>query len=200
MLAPWKKNYDQLRQCIQKQSHYFANKCPYSQRYSFYRSHAWLWELDHKESWALKNWCFWTVVLEKTLESPLDWKEIKLANPKENKPWIFIGGTDAEAEALILWPPYKKSQLTGKEPNAGQDWGRRRRGGQEDKMVACHHPQWTWVWASSRRWWRTGKPGMRQSMGSQRARHDWETELNWTEGLSILPLHLFQSLILLQLL
>ena len=119
-LAPWTKSYDQPRQHIKKQRHYFANKCLYSQSYGFSSSHVRLWELDHKEGWALKNWCFWTAVLEKTLESPLHSKEIKPANPKENQPWTFIRKTDAEAP--ILWPPDVKSWLTGKDPDAGKDW------------------------------------------------------------------------------
>ena len=137
--APWKKNYDQLRQCIQKQSHYFANKCPYSQRYSFYRSHAWLWELDHKESWALKNWCFWTVVLEKTLESPLDCKEIQPVNPKGNQSWICIGRTDAEAETPILWPTDVKSWLIGKDPDSGKGWRWEQKETTEAEMVGWYH-------------------------------------------------------------
>ena len=99
--------------------------------------HVWMWTLDHKVSWAPKNWCFWIVVLEKTLESPLDCKEIKPVNPKGNQPWIFIERTDAEAEALILWPPDVKSWLTGKEPDAGNDW--RQKGMTEDEMVGWHH-------------------------------------------------------------
>ena len=122
MLAPWKKSYDKPRQCIKKQRHHFSDKCPYSQSYGFSSSHVEMWELDHKEGWAPKNWCFWTVVLEKTLESPLDWKEIKPVNPKGNQCWIFIGRTDAEAEAPIIWPPDGKSWLTGKDPDAGKDW------------------------------------------------------------------------------
>ena len=108
MLTSWLKNYDKIRQCIKKQRHHFASKGLYSQSYGFSSSHIQIWELDHKESWALKNWYFWTVVLEKTLESPLDSKEIKPVNP-ENQPWIFIGRTAAEAEAPILWPPDAKS-------------------------------------------------------------------------------------------
>ena len=98
-----------------------------------------MWELDHNKGWAPKNWCFWTVVLEKTLESPLDWKEIKPVNPKGNKPWIFIGRTDAETEAPISWPSDVKSQLTGKDPDAGKDWGQEEKGTTEDEMVGCHH-------------------------------------------------------------
>ena len=103
MLAPWKKSYDQPRQHIKNQGHYFTNKGPSSQSYGFSSSQIWMWELDHKESWALKNWCLWTVVLEKTLESPLDCKEIQLVHPKGNQSWIFIGRTDAEAETPILY-------------------------------------------------------------------------------------------------
>ena len=107
----------------------------------FSSSHVWMWELDCKESWALKNWCFWTVVLEKTLESPLDCKEIKPVNPKGNQSWIFFGKIDAEAEAPILWPPDMKSQLIGKDPDAGKDWGQEEKGAAEDKMVGWHHQQ-----------------------------------------------------------
>ena len=138
MLTPWKKSYDQPKQYIQKQRHYFANKHPYSQSYGFSSSHVWMWELDHKESWALKNWCFWTVVLEKTLESPLECKEIKLINPEGNQSWIFIGRTDAEAEAPIHWPPDVKSSLIRKDPDAGKDW-RQEKETTKDEMVWWHH-------------------------------------------------------------
>ena len=139
MLAPWKKSYDQPRQHIKKQRHYFANKGPSSQSYGFSSSHGWMWELDHKEGWAPKNWCFWTVVLEKTLESPLNSKKIKPLNPKGNQSWIFIGRTDAEAEAPILWPPDVKSQFTGKDPDTGKDWRQDEKGTTEDEMVGSHH-------------------------------------------------------------
>jgi len=109
MLAPWKKSYDQPKQHIKKQTHYFANKCPSSQSCDFSSSHVWMCELDYKDSWVMKNWCFWTVVLEKTLESPLDCKEIQPVHHKGNQSWIFIGRTDAEAETLILWIPDMKS-------------------------------------------------------------------------------------------
>ena len=121
MLAPRKKSYDQFRQHIKKQRHYFTNKDPSSQSYGFSSSHVWMSELDHKEGWVLKKWCFWTVVLEKTLESPLDCQEIKPVNPKENQSWIFIGRTDAEAETPILWPPDVKCWLIRKDPDAGKD-------------------------------------------------------------------------------
>ena len=112
---------------ILKQRHYFAKKV-HLVKAVFSSSYVWMWELDHKEGWAPKNWCFWTVVLEKTLESPLDSKEIRPVNPKGNQPWIFIGRTDAEAEAPILWPPDVKSRLTGKDSDAQKDWGQEKRG------------------------------------------------------------------------
>ena len=138
MLAPWEKSYDKSRQCIkkQRQRHHFANKGPYGESYGFSSGHVWMWELDYKESWEPKNWCFWTVVLEKTLESPLDCKEIKPVNPKRNQPWIFIGRTDAEAEAPILWPPNAKSPTHWKRHDAGEEWG------QEEKEVTEEMVQW----------------------------------------------------------
>ena len=130
MPTPWKESYDQPRQHIKKQRHYFINKRPSSQGYAFSSSHVWMWELDCKESWAQKNWCFWTVALEKTLESPLDCKEIQPVHPKGDQSWVFIGRSDVEAETLILWPPDIKSWPIWKDPDAGKDWGRRRRGWQ----------------------------------------------------------------------
>ena len=139
MLTPWKESYDQPRQYIQKQRHYFANKGPSNQGYGFSSSHVWMWELDYKESWVLKNWCFWTVVLEKTLESPLDCKEIQLVNPKGNQSWIFIGRTDVEAETPILGLPDPKNWLIGKDPDAGKDWRQEEKGTIDDEMVGWHH-------------------------------------------------------------
>ena len=136
--APWKKSYDQPRQHIKKQRHYFANKGPSSQNYDFSSSHAWMWELDYKENWALKNWCFWTVVLEKTLESPLDCKEIQPINPKWNQYWIFTGMTDVEAETPILWPPDAKNWRSWKDPDAGKDWSQEEKRTVEDEMVGWH--------------------------------------------------------------
>ena len=135
MLAPWKKSYDQPRQHIKKQRHYFADKDPSSQSYGISSSHEWILDLDHKESWVLKNWCFWTVVLEKTLESPLDCKEIRTFNPKGDQSCIFIGRTDAEAETPILWPPDAKNWLIGKDGNAVKDEGRRRSGRQRMRWL-----------------------------------------------------------------
>ena len=114
--------YDQPRQLIKKQRHYFANKGPYSQSYSFSSSHVWMWELDYKESWMPNNWCFWAEVLKKNLESPLDSKEVKAINPNGNQPWILIAKTDAEAETPILWPSDAKSWVIWKDPDAGKDW------------------------------------------------------------------------------
>ena len=139
MLTPWKKSYNQPTQHIKKKRHYFANKGPSSQSYGFSSSHVWMWELDYKESWALKHWCFWTVVLEKTLESPLDCKEIQSVHPKGYQSWIFIGRTDVEAETPILWLPDMKSWLIWKDPDAGKDWRQEENGTTEDEMVRWHH-------------------------------------------------------------
>ena len=167
---------------MKKQRHYFANKGPFSQGYSFSGSHLWMSVLDYKESWAPKNWCFWAVVLEETFESPLDCKEIQPVHPKGDQSWVFIGGTDAEAETPILWPPDVKSWLIWKRPWC---WARLKVGGEgEDRgwdgWIASP-TQWTRVWVNSRNWWWTGRPGVLQFMGSQRVGHNWATELNWTE-------------------
>ena len=121
------------------QRHHFVDNSSYNQSYGFPSSHVWMWELDHKEGWALKNWRFPIAVLKKTFESPLDSREIKPVNPKENQPWIFIGKTDAETEASILWPPDVNSQLIGKDPDAGKDQGQEENGVTEDEMVGWHH-------------------------------------------------------------
>ena len=144
-----------------------------------------MWELDYNESWAPKNWCFWTVVLEKTLESPLDCKEIQLVHPKGDQSWVFIGRTDAEAEISILWLEVLNTrceELTHwKRPWC---WERLKVGGEGDDRGwdswMASPTQWTWIWVNSRSWWWTRRPGVLQSMGSQRVRHDWATELNWT--------------------
>ena len=140
----------------------------------------WMWESDYKECWAPKNWWLWTVVLEKTLESPLDCKEMQIVHPKRNQPWIFIGNTDAEAEALILCPPWCEELTHWKKPWC---WERLKAQGKGDNREwdgwMASLTRWTWVWVSSgSRWW-TAKPGILQSMGSQRVRHNWATELNW---------------------
>ena len=133
-LAPWKKSYNKPRQCIKKQRHYFAAKSPHSRSYGFSSSHVRMWELDYQENWVPKNWCFWTVVLEKTLESPLDCKEIQPVYPKGNQSWIFFGRSDAVAETPILWPPDAKSWLIGKDSDAGKDWGQEK-GAIEDEWL-----------------------------------------------------------------
>ena len=152
-----------------------------SQGYGFSCGHVWMWELDCEESWVPKNWCFCTVVLEKTLESPLDCKEIKAVYPKGNQSWIFIGRTDAKAETPILWPPDGKKWLIGKDPDAGKDWRWEEKGTTEDEVGGwmASPTRRTWVWARSRSWWCIGRPSMLQSMGLQRIRHGWATELNW---------------------
>ena len=155
-----------------------------SQGYGFSSTHVWLWELDYKESWVLKNWCFWTMVLEKTLESLLDCKEIQPVHPKGNQSWIFIGRTDQhqsfqQAETPVLWLPDAKNWLIGKDPDVGEDWRQEEKGMAEDKMVGWHHQLNGQIWASSRRWWRTGKPGVLQSIWWQRAGHNWVIKLIW---------------------
>ena len=124
---------------IFKSRYYFVNKAPSSQGYGFSNGHVWMWELHYKESWVPKNCCFWTVVLEKTLESPLDCKEIQPVHSKGDQPWVFIVRTDAEAETPILWPPDAKSWLIGKDPDAGKDWRQEEKGTTEDEMVGWHH-------------------------------------------------------------
>ena len=140
-LLSCKKSYDQPRQHIKKQRHYFANKVPSSQNYGFSSGHVWMWELNYKESWEPKNWCFWTVVWQKTLESPLDCKEIQPVHSKGNQSWVFIGRNDTKAETPILWPPDAKRWLIGKDqdPDAGKDWRQEEKGMTEYEMVGWHH-------------------------------------------------------------
>ena len=132
-----------LDSILKKQRHYFADNSPSSKSYGFSSSHVWMWELDYKESWAPKNWCFWTVVLEKTFESPLDWMEIQPINPKGNQTWILIERTDTES--AILWQPDAKNWLLGKDPDAGEDWRQEEEGmtGWDRWMISL--TQWTWV-------------------------------------------------------
>ena len=154
---------------------------PRSQNYGFSSSHVLMGELDHKESWVLKNWWFWTVVLEKTLESLWDCKEVKPVNPKGSQPWIFSGRIDAEAETPVLWPPDEKNWLIGVNPDAGKAWEQEDKGYDRrwDGWMASP-TLWTWVWAISGSWWWTGKPGVLQSMGlqSQTRLRNWN-KLNW---------------------
>ena len=157
----------------------FVNKGPSSQGYGFSSSHVWMWELDHKESWAPKNGCFWTVVLEKTLESPLDCKEIQSVHPKGNQSWIFIGRTDAEAETPIVWPPDVNSWLTGKDPDTGKDWKQQKKM-TEDEKVGGHH------WLDGRE--SEQAPGVGDGQGSLARCSPWGRKesdtakwLNWTE-------------------
>ena len=157
-----------------------ADKGPSSQSYGFSSSHVWMGELDHKESWALKNWCFWTAVLEKTLESPLDCMEIKPVYPKGNQSWIFIGRTDAEAETPKLWPPNAKNWLIGKDPDAGKVWRQEEKGMTEDEMVGWHH------WLNGHEFEQA--PGVDDGQGSLACYSPWDRKesdmtewLNWTE-------------------
>ena len=178
----WKESYDQPRQHIKKQRHCFVNvnKGPSSQGYGFSSGHVWMWELDCEGSWALKNWCFWTVVLEKTLDSPLDCEEIQPVHLKGDHSCVFIGRTDVEAETPILWPPDAKSWLIGKDPNAGKDWGQEEKGTIEDEMVGWHH----WLNGHGFEWTLgvgVGQGGL-ACCGSWSCKELGMTEwLNWTE-------------------
>ena len=137
-----------------------------------------MWELDYKDGWALKNWCFWTVVLEKTLDNPLDYKESKQSILKEMSPECSWEGLMLKLKLPILWPPDVKNWFIGKDPDVGKDWNREEKG--RMRWLDDITDSWTWVWVSSGSWWWTGKPGVLQSMGSQRVGHDWATGLNWT--------------------
>ena len=163
MLAPWKRSYDKPRQYIKKQRHHFAHKGPSSQSYGFSSSHVRMWEMDHKEGWALKNWCFWTVFLEKTLEHPLYSKVIKPVDPKGNQHWIFIGRTDTEIP--ILWPCDMKSWLNGKYPDTGKDWEQEEKWVTEDETVRWHN------WVNGHEFEQT--PGDSEGQGSLACYSSW---------------------------
>ena len=187
MLAPWKKSYDP--HSILKSRDTIANKGPSHQSYGFSSSRVWMWELDYKESWAPKNWCFWNVVLEKTFENPLDCKEIQPVHPKIsslNIHWMLnIHSASLMLKLKLqhfgLWPPDVKNWLIWKDPDAVKDW-KQGKGTTEDEMVTWHPwLNWTCVWVNSGNWWWTGRPGVLQSMESKRVGHDWATELNSTE-------------------
>ena len=159
---------------IKRQWHHFAEKGPFSQSYGFSRSNVQMWELNNKEGWVPKNWCFQIVVLEKMRESFLDFKEIKPVNTKGNQPWIFIGRTDAETEAPILWQPDAWSWLIGKDPDNVKDWRQEEKEVTEDDMVEWHHRLSGWEFEQTPG--RTGKPGVLQSMGSQRVKYSLASE------------------------
>ena len=150
------------------------HKGPYSQSYGISSSHVKMWELDHNEGWVLKNWCFQTLVLEKTLEGPLDSKVIKPVNPKGNQPWTFIGRTDAEAEASILWPPDAESWLIWKDPDAGKDWRQEEKGTTEDEMVGWYQ------WHNGHGLVMDGEAWRNAVHGVAKGWNNWMTELNWT--------------------
>ena len=173
----WKESYDQARQHIKKQRHYFANKGPSSQGYGFSSGHVWMWELDCEEGWAPKNWCFWTVVVEKTLESPLDCKEVQPAHPKGDQSCLFIGRTDVEAETSILWPPHVKTDSFEKVLMLGKIEGGKKRGQQRmrwfewDHQLNGHEFEWTSGVGD-------GQGGLAYySPWVRRVEHDWVTEL-----------------------
>ena len=155
------------------QQRYIFQTCGFSS------GHVWMWELECKESWVLKNWCFWTVVLKKTLESLLDCREIQRVHLKGDQSWVFIGRTDAETETPVLWPPDVKSWLIGEDPDAGKDWRQEEKGTTGWDGWMASPTRWTWVWVNFGGWWWTGRPGVLQSKGSQRVRHDGATDLDW---------------------
>ena len=186
-LTPWKESYEQPRQHIKKQRHCFANKGLSSQGYAFSSGHLCMWELDYKEHWAPKIWCFWTVVLEKALESLLDYKEIQPVHPKGDESWVFIGRTDAEAETPILWPPDAKSWLIGKDLDAGKDWGQEEKGMTEDEVVGWHHrlSGHGFGWTPGVGDGQEG-PSCCGSWGCKEL--DMTERLNWTELITISPI------------
>ena len=182
MLAPWKESYDQHRQHIKKQRHYYANKGLSSQSYVFSSSHTQMRELGHKESWEPKNWCFWTVMLEKTLESPLDCKKIQPVHSKEISPEYSLGGLMLKLKLQYFGHLMQRTEILVRpwyweRLKAGGEWGDR----EWDGLMASL-TQWTCVWASSGSWWWSWKPGVLLSMVSQRVRHDWVTELTLRKG------------------
>ena len=182
-LASWKKSYDQPRQHIKKQRHYFANKGPSSKSYGFSSSHVWMWELDHKEGWTLKNWCFWTVVLIKTLMSPLDWKEIKPVNPKGNQSWISLRRTDAEKKLLYFGHLMRRANSLEKALMLGKIKGRNKKGTTEDKMVGWHH------WLNGHGFEQAAAGGQGSlACWSPWSRKDWDTteQLNYNSKKSVM--------------
>ena len=178
MLTPWKESYDQPRQHIKKQRHYFANKGPCSQRDGM---DVWMWKLDQKERWIPKNWCFWTVVLEKTLESSCTARRSNQSILKEISPGISLEEMMLKLKLQYFWPPHVKSWLIGKDPDAGRDWGQEEKGMTEDEMAGWHHRLNAHEFGWTRIWWWTARPGVLRFMWSQRVGHDWTTELNWAE-------------------
>ena len=174
MLTPWKESHDQPRQHIKKQRHYFANKGPSSQGYGFSSGHVWMWELDCEESWAPKNFTFWTVVLEKTLESPLDCKEIQAVHPKGDESWVFFGRNDANLKLQYFGHLMQRADALEKTLMLGGI------GGRWDGWMALP-TWWMWVWVNSGSCWWTGRPGVPQFMGLQFMESDTTERLNWTE-------------------
>ena len=180
MLTPWKESYDQPRQHIEKQRHYFAKKGPSSQGYGFSCGHVWMWELDCEESSAPKKWCFWTVMLEKTLENPLDYKKIQPVLSEGEQPWDFFGRNDAKAETPVLWPPHAKCWLIRKDSDAGRDWGQEQKGTTEDEMAGWHH----WLDGRESEWTPgdgDGQEGLACCDSWGRKKSDTTEQLNWTE-------------------
>ena len=173
-----RKAMTNLDSILKKERQYFADKSSYGQSYGFSSSHVQIWELDHKECWALKNWCFWTVVLEKTLESPLDYKEIQPVHSERDQPWVFFGRNDAKAETPVLWPSHAKSWLIGKDSDAGRDWGQEEKGTTEDEMAGWHHQldgrEFEWTLGVG-----DGQGGLACCNSWGRKESDMTEQLNW---------------------
>ena len=177
MFAPWKKSYDQFRQHIKKQRHYFTDKGPYSQSCGFSSSPVWMWQLDYKESWVLKNWCFWMVVLEKTLESPSDSKEIQPVNPKGNQSWV-LEGLMLKLKLQYFDHLMQRTDSSEKTLMLGKIEGKRRRGRQRRKWLDGIIDSRDVNLSKLREIIKDKEPGVQQSMGLERVGHDWATELN----------------------
>ena len=179
-ITPWKESYDKPRQHIQKQRHYFAHKGQSSQNYGFSTGYVWMWELDCEESLASKNWCFWTLVLEKTLESPSDCKEIQPVHSKGDQSWVFFGRNAAKAETPVLWPPRVKSWLIGKDPDARRDCRQEEQGMTEDEMAGWYH----WLHGHEFEWTLgvgDGQGGLVCCSSWGRKELDTTERMNWTE-------------------
>ena len=182
-----RKAMTNLNSIFKSKRYHFANKGLYSQSYGFSSYHVWMWELNCEESWAPKNWCFLIVVLEKTLEGPLDFKEIQLVHSEGDQSWVFIGRTDIEAEMPIFWPPDAKSWLIGKDSDAGRDWGQEEKGKTEDEMAGWHH----WLDGHGFGWTLgvgSGQGGLACCDSWGHKESDTTERLNWTEVLKSTPL------------
>ena len=179
MLAPWEKAMTNLDSILKSRDITLQTKVHLVKAMVFPVVVLWMWELDYKESWVLKNWCFWAVLSEKTVESPLDCKKIQPVNPKGNQSWIFTWRSDIEAETPIFWPPDGKNWLIGKDPDAGKDWRQEEKGRTEDEIVGWHHRMNGYDFEQAQKLVMDREAWCALVPGLQRVRHNWVTELNW---------------------